>query len=361
MKHYLILCIFISLTFTSNTVAVEKFVIPQSIATQNLTIDGVTVKFNDRRAFQAFEKMMLIGKSDPVLSKQLEPIADDIRNGKLGLMVAPSSNSSIRVLHDSVKFFFHIVNTEPPGTPFIQFNPIFFEILKKQESLALSLLAYEASSASLYRTSPEQYRQGLENPVENYLYAMDSLYLHARFLAAATKKTKAPLSKYERLILQSHKDDNLNLASQMIFRKDMSLAYEMVGIQYEKTSENESITKLEEIGQTVLNICKMPPPIDPETSYKQTLLPWTYLQLGPQILVNIHFRSQQDIPFEISQYPKMQQLFAEIEAEFVAKQDNFRFHDEFLNSLEADISSRNIASKIKTSPSHPATPWQYPH
>lgn len=123
------------------------------------------------------------------------------------------------------EFFASVFFAAEPGSPtMIVVTRRFLELTQLQPSLAFALLIEAMAYASQSILLGDQYLSNFENPVEQFLYSMDALYLKALFVSQYLVGAY-PLSAYEEYLLEGLEADNLASVALFFRGVDLDMIY----------------------------------------------------------------------------------------------------------------------------------------
>ncbi len=109
--------------------------------------------------------------------------------------------------------------------PRIELNEYLVVRSKTTPSIALTIILHEMRHAYDYFTIGEKYKKYMENPLENFLYEMDSLFIEAVFARDYLAPKYKKLTPFEQYLLTSLEKDNLASVSLSFMAVDMDLTY----------------------------------------------------------------------------------------------------------------------------------------
>jgi hypothetical protein len=140
------------------------------------------------------------------------------------------------------EFFASVFFAAEPGSPaMLVVTRRFLELTQAQPSLAFSLLIEAMAYASQHIILGDQYLANFENPVEQFLYSMDALYLKALFVSQYLVGAYR-LSAYEEYLLEGLEADNLASVALFFRGVDLDMIY---GLLEQANAVRDSIVTLE--------------------------------------------------------------------------------------------------------------------
>ena len=140
------------------------------------------------------------------------------------------------------EFFASVFFAVEPGSPaMLVVTRRFLELTQIQPSLAFTLLIEAMAYASQSMILGDQYLVNFENPVEQFLYSMDALYLKALFVSQYLVGAY-PLSAYEEYLLEGLEADNLASVALFFRGVDLDMIY---GLLEQANAVRDSIITLE--------------------------------------------------------------------------------------------------------------------
>jgi len=123
------------------------------------------------------------------------------------------------------EFFASVFFAAEPGSPtMIVVTRRFLELTQVQPSLAFALLIEAMAYASQSILLGDQYLSNFDNPVEQFLYSMDALYLKALFVSQYLVGAYR-LSAYEEYLLEGLEADNLASVALFFRGVDLDMIY----------------------------------------------------------------------------------------------------------------------------------------
>ncbi len=112
----------------------------------------------------------------------------------------------------------------------IEVNQYLIDHAKKSPTLAMTMIMHEMKHARDYFTIGEPYKEYMKNPLEQFMYEMDALFIEALFVRDFLQPRYKNLTPFERYVLESLEKDNLASVAALFMAEDMDLIYSLYGL-----------------------------------------------------------------------------------------------------------------------------------
>ena len=114
--------------------------------------------------------------------------------------------------------------------PCIELNHALLDGARKNPTLAMTMILHEMKHAHDYFQIGEKYKTYMKNPVERFMYEMDSLFIEAIFIRDFLAPRYKNLTNFERYVLTSLEKDNLASIALVFMKEDMDLIYDLYAL-----------------------------------------------------------------------------------------------------------------------------------
>lgn len=109
----------------------------------------------------------------------------------------------------------------------IELNHALIDSAKKTPTLAMAMIMHEIKHAHDYFRIGDRYKAYMKNPLEEFMYEMDSLFIEALFIRDFLVPRYKNLTDFERYVLASLEKDNLASVALVFMEEDMDLTYDL--------------------------------------------------------------------------------------------------------------------------------------
>jgi hypothetical protein len=132
------------------------------------------------------------------------------------------------ILNDGKQEVFAAFTPERGGDkPSIQLNHALIDSAKRTPTLAMTVIMHEMKHAYDYFKIGDKYTAYMKNPLERFMYEMDSLFIEALFIQDFLAPRYKDLTDFERYVLTSLENDNLASVALVFMKEDMGLTYDL--------------------------------------------------------------------------------------------------------------------------------------
>lgn len=132
------------------------------------------------------------------------------------------------ILNDGKNEIFAAFTPEQEGkNPCIQLNHALIDSAKQAPTLAMTVIMHEMKHAHDYFKIGDKYNAYMKNPIERFMYEMDSLFIEALFIRDFLTPRYKDLTDFERYVLTILKNDNLASVALVFMKEDMDLTYDL--------------------------------------------------------------------------------------------------------------------------------------
>ncbi len=114
--------------------------------------------------------------------------------------------------------------------PCIELNHALLDGAGKNRTIAMTMILHEMKHAHDYFKVGERYKTYMENPVEQFMYEMDALFIEAIFIRDFLAPRYKNLTNFERYVLASLEKDNLASVALVFMKEEMDLTYNLYGL-----------------------------------------------------------------------------------------------------------------------------------
>lgn len=200
-----------------------------------------------------------------------------MRDGQLTLEINPLSPPDI---------FSGIGFTSAYGArklPAIVFSPYLLELAVRHPSLVYAALLHEFKHASDFFIRGAEFDAAHGNEFDRYIFEMDANYAEALFIRDYIVPAGFRLSLYEKIVLASLKNDNLETLSATMMNRDMKVAYALKRITASRAPPARRLQRIRRLGTDLLRAYRLFP-IRNRRDRVQRILPLvTYRRFVPAL------------------------------------------------------------------------------
>jgi hypothetical protein len=233
----------------------------------------------------------LIENGDPaneILIQRIDLIKSKIEHNELLLLMTDEG------LHN-VLFgaCFNFSLDDPTQKPVISLDKTLLSLYPRQKSLVFSLLIHEIQHAYNYFVDHEAFVTTYNNLLENYLYEMDAYHVEALFIRDVLIPQDYPLTDFEKLLVVSFENDNLDYFSFVFINLDMRLVYYLYNVTLNKQSVEKNIEELLRVGNELIDLFKYPEQDDKWNQFVSLIPMHTYCRFIQQYVYNVLVKKAQ--------------------------------------------------------------------
>jgi hypothetical protein len=246
---------------------------------------GHTYYFSEKINLIFYELCDLVENSDPVneiLAQRIDLIRSKIEDNELLLLMTDEKPNNALF---GACFSFSLDN--PSQKPVISLDKYLLALYPRQKSLVFSLLIHELQHAYNYFMNHEAFITTYDNLLENYFYEMDAYHVEALLIRDVLIPENFTLTDFEKLLISSFNNDNLDYFSFVFINLDMRLVYYLHNVTLNKQSAEQNIEELIRVGNELIDFFEFP---EHDSKWNQfvSLIPMhTYCRFIQQHVYNI--------------------------------------------------------------------------
>jgi hypothetical protein len=244
-----------------------------------------TYYFSEKLHLIFYELCDLVENSNPaneILVQRIDLIRSKIEHNKLLLLMTDEALSNALF---GAYFSFSLDNSKQK--PVISLDKYLLALYPRQKSLVFSLLIHELQHAYNYFMNYKAFITTYNNLLENYLYEMDAYHVEALFIRDVLMTQNFPLTDFEKLLVSSFENDNLDYFSFVFKNLDMRLVYYLYNVTLNKQSAEENIEELIHVGKELIDFFKFPEQDDEWKQFVSLIPMHTYCRFIQQCVYNV--------------------------------------------------------------------------
>lgn len=198
---------------------------------------------------------VILSSNNEMLQNILALTYDKIKNGELKIVIQDKITSLPFSKLGNAAFQYN-VGSKKRQNPTLLIETKLFRFYPKNKSLIMGIIIHELTHAYMYYNDYDTFIGSKDSDLEGYLYEMDSLYAEAQFFELC-KKRRMPLTKFEKFLIKSVRKDNLEVASQKIYKTDNGLVWYLIhaknDVLNKKITHKEYFKLIQDHGEDLLS------------------------------------------------------------------------------------------------------------